>query len=134
MHRSCVLVASLWLSACGTGEVSQTVFPIESLCTFAPRLAVVVEILAPDGVTIDSVTATNEREQHCYLERPLPQRDADAGEVGEPSTALFSCLAQGHGAYEVRVKSGKRVWAQSVDVEAYECHSDKLQKLTFELD
>ena len=120
------------LCACGSGEVSQTVFTIESFCTFSPRLAIVVEVNAASDAEIDAVTATQEREQRCYLEQAA--RGSDADDAGERDPAVYSCLTQGAGTYAVRVTSGKRTWTQKVEVFGDKCHVSELQKLTFELD
>ena len=123
------------LCACGSGEVSQTVFSIESFCTFSPRLAIVVDVNAASDAEIDSVTATHESEQRCYLEQAARNSDADdAGERDTSVAAVYSCLAQGEGTYAVRVTSGKHTWTQSVEVAGDKCHVTELQKLTFELD
>jgi hypothetical protein len=123
------------LCACGSGEVKQTVFTIESFCTFSPRLAIVVEVNAASDMEIDSVTATHESEQRCYLERASRDSNADdAGERNSAVAAVYSCLAQGEGTYAVHVTSGQHTWTQSIEVFGDKCHVTELQKLTFELD
>lgn len=115
------------LAACGSGEIGQTVFTVEAFCTLSPRLAVVVEIY-PGDREIVAVSAKNTSLEHCYLERSAFLDDA-----GEPEAALYSCLFQGHGTYEVRVESGTDSWTQSVDISGDQCRVTALQKLTFEL-
>ena len=131
MLRLCVLGSLASVSACGSGEVRETVFSIEGFCGLSPQLAIIAEVDAASNTKIDRVTAKHNREELCFLERTA--RDS-ADDAGEPDAAIYSCLAQGQGSYEVRVTSGKRTWTQTVDVSGDECHVAALKTLSFRLD
>jgi hypothetical protein len=119
------------LAGCVGDGYLESVTTIESICTDEARLAVLVAVFVSDDRIIDSVTATNESEQQCFLESA--SRGGDAQDAGEPSVALYSCWEQAQGNYEVRVTSGEQTWTQSVDVPGDGCHVSERQKLKFEL-
>jgi len=122
-------VAVLSLAACGDGEL-ETVTTIQGICTDELRLAVLVTVINPDDLEIDSVTAARADEEPCFLENPSLRGDDDAG---EPEGALYSCWEQGVGRYTVRVKSGDKEWTDSVVVPGNTCHVTKVKKLSIEL-
>ncbi|HTU63918.1 MAG TPA: hypothetical protein VMF89_35880, partial [Polyangiales bacterium] len=62
-----LLAAALVLCACGEGEL-ETVTTIQGICSDELRLAVLVTVLNPDDLEIDSVTATRADEEPCFLE------------------------------------------------------------------
>jgi hypothetical protein len=132
LARSAAAGLFLGLCACGDGQL-EAVQIFQGACSGELRLAVLVQITDLEGMSIDSVTATRESEQKCYLE--TAQRLLARGEdAGEPEFWVYSCWEQqGEGSYLVRVKSGEREWMKSVDVPGDECHVTKSQELSFEL-
>jgi hypothetical protein len=131
-NRLGVGAVGLLLALCGCADLGGELesVRVDSICTLESRLAVLVEVYDPDRLTVDKVTATNQREEPCYLERSL--RDRSGREESE--AAVYSCWEQGGGDYVVRVTSGKRDWSKRVQVEAGECHIGEAQQLTFELE
>jgi hypothetical protein len=128
-----LLMAAALLCACGEGEL-ETVTVINGICTAELRLAVLVTLVNPSELEIDSVTATRVEEQPCYLEsRRKAASTDDAGEPEDEGT-LYSCWEQGVGTYEVRVKSGEREWSKSVVVPGNKCHVTKVKRISIELE
>lgn len=126
-----LLTAALVLGACGEGEL-ETVTTIQGICTDELRLAVLVTVLNPNELEIDSVTATQLGEEPCFLETRRGSVAADdAGTLDEG--ALYSCWEQGVGVYEVHVQSGKQSWTKSVPVPGNTCHVTKVQRISIEL-
>jgi hypothetical protein len=126
-----LLTAALVLCACGEGEL-ETVTTIHGICTDELRLAVLVTVLNPNELEIDSVTAMQLDEEPCYLEnRRSSVAVDDAGMLDEG--ALYSCWEQGVGVYEVRVQSGKQSWTETVPVPGNTCHVTKVKRISIEL-
>jgi hypothetical protein len=97
----------------------------ETTCTLENRLAITVQVESPQGLPVDSVTATRRREQAC-------ESQATSQDASGPGS--YECGEQGGGTYTVRVTSGELQWTQRVDISADECHTTEHQTLEFVLD
>lgn len=128
--RAAAVLTVVALGACGEGEL-ETVTTISGICTDELRLAVLVTIINPDDLEIDSVTATRADEEPCFLENRL--HTVATEDAGEPEGSLYSCWEQGVGRYMVRVKSGDQTWTESVAVPGNKCHVTKVKRLAIEL-
>jgi hypothetical protein len=99
-------------------------------CTRELRFPIQVDVSSPDGLPIDSVTATREREDEC-ADLSYPGL-ADGGDAS--SSGHYACTEQGGGTYVVRVTSGELTWSKSTHIDADECHTTEDKSLTFVLD
>jgi hypothetical protein len=101
-------------------------------CTSELRSALTVQISSPQGLEVDSVTATRRVELPCENSsvEHAGARDAAAGS----NELVYTCWENGGGTYVVRVKSGQSTWTQKVHVNADFCHTTEHKTLSFVLD
>jgi len=94
-----VLGVGAALEACGDDTES---------CTTEIRAAVIVEVSAPSGLSIDGVTVEQADELACVM--------SDA--TSSNGSKTFTCMEQAPGTYAVRVHSGSLTWTRTLELAA----------------